>query len=90
MKSCDGGFVGFRQVRESRQESFKVPDRTIDATVPQTPFHGSDVPVQGRRRYGPIGTESRHMISDLLHFRVEDGEANDANVERSHASGGGQ
>jgi hypothetical protein len=29
------------------------------------------------------------MISDLLHLRVEDGEANDANVERSHASGGG-
>lgn len=54
-------------ILQSRQKPFQVADCAIDATVPQTPLHRSDVLVDGGKRFEKARAGSNDLIGDLLH-----------------------
>lgn len=56
-KPCDREFTFPLRLPETDQELLQVADRPIDATVPQTPLHGRDVPVNGKQDIGAVSVE---------------------------------
>jgi hypothetical protein len=68
MKPYDREFVLSLRMLECCQEPLKVADGAIDPTVPQTPFNGSDISVDGRKGFEKTRSRSNEVTGDLLHW----------------------
>ncbi len=67
VKPCNREVTFPLRLLETDQQLLQVADRPIDATVPQMPLHGRDVPVNGKQYIGTVRVGAAEVIGDLLH-----------------------
>jgi len=71
-------------------DPFEITYRAIDASVPQTPFHRPDIPIDAGKRLNKFRLRSNQVISDLLHgldFHSDVEPVDDMFCRRRHGTG---